>query len=297
MQGLKSAELSAYPGFPCPPGMNVKTLEIRPGMELSLVTSRAAQALSAVAEGPGDAARIHFNCQLSGQTRVSCRNRRLELERGRALTTFIPDGRFQLQCSPDWRNIELRIYPQLLMELTGEDDRGWYDPRRGDDGLLCHVSGQRIIDSAERLSRLMMSDSPSILLVHSAALEFLAWNLMSARSVMPSDEGIGSRERRQLWQARERLLSDLSKPPTIEQLARESGLNQLKIKRGFKQLFGATTYALFQRKRMERARDLLQRHSVTETAAMLGYSNPSHFSAAFRKQFGLLPKDVRRLCL
>jgi len=26
---------------------------------------------------------------------------------------------------------------------------------------------------------------------------------------------------------------------------------------------------------------------------MMGYSNVSHFSAAFRKQFGVLPRDLR----
>jgi len=89
----------------------------------------------------------------------------------------------------------------------------------------------------------------------------------------------------------------LSSPPTIEQLARETGLNQLKIKQGFKVLFGTTTYGLFQRERMERALTLLQTNSVTETASLLGYSNISHFSSAFRKQFGVLPSRVRRRAL
>ncbi len=35
-------------------------------------------------------------------------------------------------------------------------------------------------------------------------------------------------------------------------------------------------------------------NSVTETAVMMGYSNISHFSSAFRKQFGVLPKEIRR---
>lgn len=297
MQDMKSGALPTTSGFLCPPGMKVKTLELYPGMELSLVTSRTAQTLSAVTEGAGQTARIHFNCQLSGQTRIACREQRLELARGRALTTFIPDGLFRVQCSPDWRNIELRISPPLLMALAGDDYAGGYDDYREQDGLLCHACGQRIIDSAERLSRLLMSDHPSVLLAHSAALEFLAWNLMSVRAVRPHDETICGRERRLLQLARELLLKDLSKPPTIAQLARRSGLNQQKIKRGFKQQFGVTPYALFQRKRMEYARDLLARHGVTETAALLGYSNPSHFSAAFRKQFGVLPKDARRWCL
>ncbi|KAA8996656.1 helix-turn-helix domain-containing protein [Affinibrenneria salicis] len=296
MQELTSTEFFTYPGFPCPPGMRVKTLEIRPGMEISLVSCYAAQVLSAVTEGEGRSARIHFNCQLSGQTRVSCQNQNLELARGRTLTSFIPDARFHLQCSADWQNIELRVHPPLLAELAGSEYGDLRDYRRAEDGLLCQACSQRIMDSAERLSHLMMKDPPSVLLVHSTALEFLAWHLAAAQSALTRDEIICPRERRRLWEARELLLSDLSKPPTIEQLARETGLNQLKIKRGFKQLFGISTYALFQRKRMEHAHSLLQHHSVTETATMMGYSNLSHFSAAFRKQFGVLPKDARRFC-
>jgi AraC family transcriptional regulator len=72
------------------------------------------------------------------------------------------------------------------------------------------------------------------------------------------------------------------------------GLNQLKLKRGFRSLFGMGVYSLFQRHRMERARELLSHHNVTETALMLGYSNISHFSAAFRKQFGVLPGEARK---
>lgn len=85
-----------------------------------------------------------------------------------------------------------------------------------------------------------------------------------------------------------------SAPPTIAELAMEVGLNQLKLKRGFRSLFGMGVYSLFQRHRMERARELLYHYNVTETALMLGYSNISHFSTAFRKQFGVLPGEARK---
>jgi len=107
-------------------------------------------------------------------------------------------------------------------------------------------------------------------------------------------DDIPLRERKLLVAARDRLLRDLDAPPTIAELARETGLNQLKLKRGFKQIFGSSIYALFQRERMDRARQLLQDHDVTETAMLLGYSNVSHFSSAFRKQFGVLPREARR---
>ncbi|GAB7541632.1 helix-turn-helix transcriptional regulator [Cupriavidus sp. 8B] len=67
----------------------------------------------------------------------------------------------------------------------------------------------------------------------------------------------------------------------------------LKLKQGFRSLFASSIYAYFQAERMRQARQFLRKHNVTETAMMLGYSNISHFSSAFRKQFGMLPSAVR----
>ncbi|MFR4798513.1 MAG: helix-turn-helix transcriptional regulator [Lentihominibacter sp.] len=47
--------------------------------------------------------------------------------------------------------------------------------------------------------------------------------------------------------------------------------------------------------RLEHAAYLLagNRLNVTQTAALCGYSNMSHFSSAFKKKYGVLPKDYR----
>jgi AraC family transcriptional regulator len=103
-------------------------------------------------------------------------------------------------------------------------------------------------------------------------------------------------ERRRLLAARDRLLADLADPPTIAQLARECGLNVLKLKRGFKQLFGLGVHGLFQRERMHEAHRRLREgeNGVGSIAAELGYANASHFAAAFRKEFGIAPAAVKR---
>lgn len=46
-------------------------------------------------------------------------------------------------------------------------------------------------------------------------------------------------------------------------------------------------------KRLENAAVLLsQKHiNISEAASLSGYSNMSHFSASFRKKYGVLPKD------
>ncbi|MBB4268020.1 helix-turn-helix transcriptional regulator [Roseospira visakhapatnamensis] len=212
---------------------------------------------------------------------------------GNLLTSYAPGEQFRMHLRPDHRNIEVLVTPEILAGLAGSDyerlksalDRGFCVRGTG--------SGQRARDAAARLARLMDDEQPPRLLIHAATLEFLAWHLDSYKPLSEA-EAVSARERMLLMAARERLLQDLSNPPTIADLARETGLNQLKLKRGFKAAFGHSVYALFQRERMDRARELLRRHGVAETAVILGYSNVSHFSTAFRKQFGVLPREARR---
>lgn len=293
MYELRSSEFFAVPSDrPIPaPGTQVTTVDLQPGLAVSLVAFDARHDTQATAVEDG--ARIHFSSLLRGETHVRYENRSFDLNQDSALATFAPGKRFELGFSADCRNIELRITPQLLNQLAGEESER-LNLRQGSDFCLFRShSNQRIRDAATRLERLLNEASAPILLVHSAALEFLAWHLKSLRPE-PMEAAICRRERRQLLAARERLLSDLSDAPTIEQLARETGLNQLKLKRGFKNLFGTSVYAMFQRERMGHAQRLLQHHSVTETASLLGYSNISHFSTAFRKQYGVLPREARR---
>jgi AraC-like DNA-binding protein len=91
------------------------------------------------------------------------------------------------------------------------------------------------------------------------------------------------------------LARDLDNPPTLAALAREVGLSETTLKRGFHQVFGTTVFGYLRGRRMERAHTLLQSGEATvlEAAARVGYSNPSNFAAAFRRQFGINPKEFQ----
>jgi len=86
-----------------------------------------------------------------------------------------------------------------------------------------------------------------------------------------------------------------SSPPTIRALARRVGLNKQYLQDGFHALTGSTIGDYVRRQRMERARTLIESRgvSVLEAAQQVGYSNPSHFSQAFRKHFGVSPAACR----
>ena len=92
--------------------------------------------------------------------------------------------------------------------------------------------------------------------------------------------------------AKEIIISRMSEPPSLQELATEIGLNLKKLKEGFKQIYGDTVYSFLFDYKMEHARKLLEtnKYNVNEVGLQVGYSTSSHFIAAFKKKFGTTPK-------
>jgi AraC-like DNA-binding protein len=95
--------------------------------------------------------------------------------------------------------------------------------------------------------------------------------------------------------AREYVTQHIDAPPSLSELARLTGLNEYKLKQGFKEIFHTTVFGYLAEKRLELARDYLSdpNRSVTEIAGSLGYASIQHFSYAFKKKFGHSPKALR----
>ena len=92
--------------------------------------------------------------------------------------------------------------------------------------------------------------------------------------------------------AKDIIISRMSEPPSLQELANEIGLNLKKLKEGFKQIYGDTVYSFLFDYKMEQARKLLESnlYNVNEVGLQVGYSTASHFIAAFKKKFGTTPK-------
>ena len=95
--------------------------------------------------------------------------------------------------------------------------------------------------------------------------------------------------------AKELLTSQIDRPPTLSELSKMVALNEYKLKRGFKELFGTTVFGYIHQCRMDLAKRLLLSTSKTakEIAYETGYSSPQHFSKAFKEQFGISPNSIR----
>ncbi len=97
---------------------------------------------------------------------------------------------------------------------------------------------------------------------------------------------------RKIKHAKEHLLKNMDAPPTLKELSRLAGLNEYQLKVGFKEIYGNTVFGYLLEHRLDHARVLLDsaKFQVNEVAYQIGYTNPSHFIAAFRKKFGITPK-------
>ncbi len=122
-------------------------------------------------------------------------------------------------------------------------------------------------------------------------LLYLVFHKLSLRE-SAAHQTINSADAERLLFIRNEIISDLSVPPVICELAQVAAMSETKLKQLFKQTFGTTIYTYYQQARMEEAAFLLKqgRHSVGEVGYELGFSNLSHFSRLFEKHYGLNPK-------
>ena len=83
---------------------------------------------------------------------------------------------------------------------------------------------------------------------------------------------------------------------SIPALASREELSVSQLTRLFRRATGTTPTMYMHRLRMERARILIERTSlsVTEVMAQVGIGDPSHFARDFRRAHGFSPRTLRR---
>jgi AraC-like DNA-binding protein len=161
------------------------------------------------------------------------------------------------------------------------------------------VSAPREMTRAERALVVQITTCPfagraRALFLESKVLELLAYDLArssqrsSTRRLSAEDEG-------RIRAAAQLLIDRCDSPPSIRELARAVGVNDLKLKKGFPQLFGTTVFGYLRQHRMNQAYELLARGEATvgEAACRVGYTCQSRFTVAFQRHFGATPSTVR----
>jgi AraC-like DNA-binding protein len=100
-----------------------------------------------------------------------------------------------------------------------------------------------------------------------------------------------------IYHAREILRQNLTQPPSLMELARQVGLNGKSLKQGFRACFGQTVFGDLHDYRMDQAQRLLMSRElkVGEVMQQVGFRNRKYFAEAFRKKYGVNPRDYLKV--
>lgn len=149
--------------------------------------------------------------------------------------------------------------------------------------IICNIND--IIKSDEKLQNLKLFQ---------CAIELLNLFLykVEERTILQEISGIHSSDIDVIFLIRKRILENLISPLSLKQLSIEAGMSVSKLQKCFQQVFGKSIsqYALSEKMNLARQLFDTKKYSVSEVGYQIGYSNLSHFTKAFKDEFGINPK-------
>ncbi len=129
----------------------------------------------------------------------------------------------------------------------------------------------------------------------SRALELLALRLEQTLPAQVKERRLTAEDIERVRWAQQILLQDVLDPPDLQTLARQVGLNDFKLKQGFREVFGTTVFGCLQAHRLDQAEQMLKgsQLSVEMIAQRVGYASRNAFARAFQRRFGSNPKTYQ----
>lgn len=147
------------------------------------------------------------------------------------------------------------------------------------------------IDIIHSIMQCQTNNLTGKLRLQAKTLELLSEN-MHSYAQPKADRIAENTDRKKINQATKIISQQYYKPLTIKTLSKAVGLNEKKLKDGFREILGTTVHTYIENVRLNTARNLLENGKrITEIAHEVGYSSPSHFAKRFQKNFGKTPKN------
>ena len=199
--------------------------------------------------------------------------------------------------------VEIVMTPQLFQDMLGDDQQmsqfqQWFNPHALKPYLKLGKTSPSMAIALQQILHCPYQGATRRLYLESKSLELITLALehcktqeptpKKPRPLKPEDVAI-------MHQAKDILINQMHNPPSLLSLARQEGINDCKLKQGFREVFGTTVFGYLHDYRMEQAAALLRRNQMTVTgvATAIGFANRSAFAVAFRRKFGLNPSDYQ----
>jgi AraC-like DNA-binding protein len=249
---------------------------------------------------------LRFRIAFAGEAAYSDRRQRLSDENlgcsfiirpaGDALTATFEGGAQYRYCS-------LNLTQSYLVETLGlrshEMPQMLLSHWERHEAVMGHFAvSKATLALAARFFGTRSSDAWRDLEVRAISLDLLRMLFENWRSASPrlrSSIRLTPLERDKLSRIRELVKADPGETYTIPGLCAQFRMNRKKLHYGFKRLCGVSIHEFQTELRMQSALALLRssRLPIAQIAERCGFSEPTNFTAAFKKHFAVLPRHVR----
>ena len=198
------------------------------------------------------------------------------------------------------RLLHLHILPEVLGAMLGQDAA--HVPaelkkalqRNGNaDFINRRAMSPNLQAAANALFYGVRDNSGMRLYLEGKTLELLGLSLMEREEDETGAPSLCPGERDAVRAIRRELEREFASPPTLAELSARRRMAVHKIQAGFREMYGTSVFGFVREHRLQTARLLFEEgdKNVSEAAWAVGYVNLSHFSEAYKKRFGVLPRD------
>jgi len=208
-----------------------------------------------------------------------------------------------LWSSEDFQLLEINLSPRFFTKYL-PDNSHFFNRfreiiRNGDSGVLSKTNHLISLQMYQVIRDILQCNRKGIfkrMFLEAKVIELLLLQLEQMNTGENSITSLKKADVDKIYAVREFIVSNMNKSYSLIDLAHRVGTNEFALKKGFKELFGTTVFGFWHDVKMEQARKLLvdDNMNVGEVSDAVGYQNPRHFSSAFKKKFGVLPRQVRR---
>lgn len=184
------------------------------------------------------------------------------------------------------------------------EDEAWADNLKRRIDRKERIIGHRFVAISHLQERALknimdcpLSGKLGYLLIETSIIQIILLQMYSLFNTDPffKSEKVNKRDMDVITELKEYLSGTFLDDHSLISLSRHFGANTNKLMSLFKKFFGKSIFEYINELRMEHARQLLQDQGllITEVSRVIGYKNPNHFSAAFKKRYGICPSELK----
>ncbi|NJB72693.1 AraC-like DNA-binding protein [Saonia flava] len=203
------------------------------------------------------------------------------------------NGRIRILGKSNFKEVKIKLPISFLIDHVFINS---YELKKLTDTNLILPITDELYSILENLESKVVSGSINRIYIKAKVLELIAIQLENYKTKATNDLKMGNdKTLKKLYQIQLVIKSNLHKNFSLLELASEVGINSGTLNKEFIRIFGYSVKEFGTSEKMTQAKFMLDNSErmIYQIAEEVGYKNSTHFTAAFKRKFGITPKRYR----